>query len=140
MTSVVSLECEFEMDELKDKPVLVVGLGARAARAGLRTFARGAGGARCFAADAADTEDLRAATAGLRALGVEVELGVTNAPDQTIQAWRSSAPAVPGKRAPSSAKSCGAMSLSSENLSLAAGKSQCLNITVAGTNGKKYHR
>lgn len=119
------------MQELKDKPVLVVGLGARG-RAACELLRDG--GARVFAADAADTEDLRAETAGLRSSGVQVELGVTNSPDQPFSLAVVS-PAVPGN-APLIREIMRRNVPIIGEFELGCRQSQCLNVTVAGTNGK----
>ncbi|HEX4645385.1 MAG TPA: UDP-N-acetylmuramoyl-L-alanine--D-glutamate ligase, partial [Verrucomicrobiae bacterium] len=67
------------IDELKNKPVLVIGLGPRGCAACELLHEDGA---RVFALDAADTEDLRVEAARLRSPGIEVKLGATGAPDQ----------------------------------------------------------
>ena len=69
------------MQELANKRVLVVGLGAsgRAASELLRRR-----GAKVLAIDRADTPPLRREADALRALGVEVRLGITDAPADAL--------------------------------------------------------
>src|SRR5579859_7043220 len=119
------------MYELQNKQVLVIGLGerGRAACRMLRTS-----GANVMAVDQADTEDLRKEAGRLRPLGIEVELGVRKSPDRQFSLAVVS-PSVPEctpivqdvmqKHVPMIGE-----------FELGYQQSQCLNIAIAGTNGK----
>jgi UDP-N-acetylmuramoylalanine--D-glutamate ligase len=119
------------MEDLANKQVLVIGLGARgrAACELLRTS-----GANVMAVDEANTEDLRAEAGRLRSLGIEVELGVTAPPKRQFSLTVIS-PAVPGNTAIVREMIERKVPVIGE-FELAYQQSHCLNIAIAGTNGK----
>lgn len=119
------------IDELKNKPVLVIGLGPRG-RAACELLCEN--GTRVVALDLADTEDLRAEAARLRSLGINVELGATSPPDQPFSLAVVS-PAIAGN-SPLVREIMGRNVPIIGEFELGYRKTQCLNITVAGTNGK----
>src|SRR5258706_4222984 len=67
------------MFDLKDKQVLVIGLGASGLAACELLHRRGAS---VFGVDSANTEALRGEAGRLKPLGIEVKLGVSTAPDR----------------------------------------------------------
>ncbi len=119
------------MDSLENKQVLVIGLGGRgrAACELLRDC-----GASVLAVDQADTSDLRRVAECLRPRGVEVELGVTAAPNRQFSLAVLS-PAVPADAALVEQVRARQVPVIGE-LELGCQQSQCLGIAVAGTNGK----
>ncbi|MDB6064339.1 MAG: UDP-N-acetylmuramoylalanine--D-glutamate ligase [Pedosphaera sp.] len=119
------------MYELADKKVLVIGLGARG-RAACELL-RGSG-ANVMAIDKADNAALRAEAVKLRALGVEVELGVSNAPDRQF-ALAVVSPAV-SANAPIVQELARRQVQVIGEFELGYQQSHCLNVAVAGTNGK----
>jgi UDP-N-acetylmuramoylalanine--D-glutamate ligase len=119
------------MYDLQNKQVLVIGLGARG-RAACRLLRDH--GANVVAVDEADTEELRAEAGRLRPLGVEVELGVTHSPDRQFSLAVVS-PAVPGGTPILREMERRQVPVIGE-FELGYQQSHCLNIAVAGTNGK----
>jgi UDP-N-acetylmuramoylalanine--D-glutamate ligase len=119
------------MYDLANKQVLVVGLGARGRAACALLRARGA---HVMAVDGADTEDLRNEAVKLRPLGVEVELGVSRPPDRQFSLAVLS-PAV-SDGAPVVREIVQRHVPVIGELELGTQQSHCLNIAVAGTNGK----
>ncbi len=119
------------MYELANKQVLVVGLGARgrAACELLRTR-----GAQVMAVDGADTEALRQEAGRLRPLGIEVELGVSSPPDRQFSLAVVSPAVLDG--APMVREIIQRQVPIIGELELGSQQSHCLNIAVAGTNGK----
>lgn len=119
------------MYELANKQVLVVGLGARG-RAACELLR--ASGANVMVVDKADTEELREEAAKLRPLGIEVELGASSPPDRQFTLAVIS-PAVPGS-APMVQEIIRRQVPVIGEFELGCQQSRCLNIAVAGTNGK----
>jgi len=119
------------MQELANKRVLVVGLGAsgRAASELLRRR-----GAKVLAIDRADTPPLRREADALRALGVEVRLGTTDAPADALDLAVVS-PGVP-RRSPLVEELLRRNLPVIGELELGYQHSYCLNIGITGTNGK----
>jgi len=119
------------MQELANKRVLVVGLGAsgRAASELLRRR-----GAKVLAIDRADTPPLRREADALRALGVEVRLGITDAPADALDLAVVS-PGVP-TRSPLVEELLRRNLPFIGELELGYQHSYCLNIGITGTNGK----
>ena len=119
------------MQELANKRVLVVGLGAsgRAASELLRRR-----GAKVLAIDRADTPPLRREADALRALGVEVRLGITDAPADALDLAVVS-PGVP-TRSPLVEELLRRNLPVIGELELGYQHSYCLNIGITGTNGK----
>ena len=119
------------MYELENKQVLVIGLGARGRAAAelLRL-----NGASVMAVDEANTEDLRAEAGKLRPLGIEVELGVASPPDRQFS-FAVVSPAVAGDRRIVREVLQRQVPIIGE-FELGYQQSHCLNIAVAGTNGK----
>jgi UDP-N-acetylmuramoylalanine--D-glutamate ligase len=119
------------MSELMNKDVLVVGLGGRG-RAACELLRRS--GARVVAVDPEDTESLREEAHRLEPLGVEVQLGVSAPPKRDFNL------AVLSPTIPIDADLV--RTLAGQNvpiigeLELGYRQSRCLNIAVAGTNGK----
>jgi UDP-N-acetylmuramoylalanine--D-glutamate ligase len=116
---------------LKDKSVLVIGLGHRgqAACALLQRC-----GARATGVDSADTPELREGAEKLRELGVNVTLGATTVPAGSY-ALAVLSPAVPTNSPLLQAVRQAGWPLVSE-LELGFQQAQCLGIAVTGTNGK----
>src|ERR1041385_6077791 len=81
------------MPDLKDQPVLVIGLGGRG-RAACELLRRA--GANVVAADYADTKELRQIAGPLRATGVQVEPGAVTLPKKDF-ALAVVSPAVPAQ-------------------------------------------
>jgi len=119
------------MFDLKNKDVLVIGLGGRG-RAACELLRRH--GASVVAIDSADTEDLRAGAATLRPLGIQVSLGVT-APPQGQFSLAVLSPAVPANTELVLAIREKNIPLIGE-LELGYQQSNCLSIAIGGTNGK----
>src|SRR5712692_11065281 len=119
------------MVPLENKTVLVLGLGVSglAAIDLLRSH-----GATVLAVDSADTESLQRTAAGLRAQGVQVQLGASAAPLGKIDLGVVS-PGVPGTNpifrqlVERSVPVIGEFELGYQH-------SLCLNISITGTNGK----
>ncbi len=119
------------MVPLENKTVLVLGLGASglAAVELLRSH-----GAKVLAVDSADTEALQRTAAGLRAQGVQAQLGASVAPAGKIDLGVVS-PGVPGTNpivrqlVERSVPVIGEFELGYQH-------SLCLNISITGTNGK----
>lgn len=119
------------MSELMNKEVLVVGLSGRG-RAACELLRRS--GARVVAVDSADTESLREEANRLEPLGVEVQLGVSAPPKREFNLAVLS-PTVPTDTELVRTLAARNVPVISE-LELGYRQSRCLNITVAGTNGK----
>jgi UDP-N-acetylmuramoylalanine--D-glutamate ligase len=119
------------MQELANKRVLVVGLGAsgRAAAALLRRRE-----ARVLAVDEADTPGLQAEAEGLRSLGAEVRLGISSAPSESLDLAVLS-PGVPVGSPLVRELARRRIPMMGE-LELGFQQSFCLNIAITGTNGK----
>jgi UDP-N-acetylmuramoylalanine--D-glutamate ligase len=117
--------------DLANKRAVVLGLGpcGRAASAFLRRSA-----ARVTALDSDDTAELRAATAELRALGVEVGLGVTEIPAGEFDFGVVSPELTAHSPLLLSAANRNLHLLS--ELELGAQRAHCLTLAIAGTNGK----
>src|SRR5436190_2390331 len=120
-----------DMLDLRDKQILVVGLGGRG-QAACELLRRN--GANVVAVDAADTEELRGAAGRLRSDGVQVELGVSSAPKRDFTLAVVS-PSVPSHAPVVQTLAQRNVPVISE-LELGFQQSQCLNIAIAGTNGK----
>jgi UDP-N-acetylmuramoylalanine--D-glutamate ligase len=116
---------------MKNKDVLVIGLGVRA-RAACELLRRQ--GARVVAIDADNSELLRKRAEQLRPLGVEVELGVTEPPHRTFSLAVLSPPA-PGNQPLVQAVRRNNIPLIGE-LELGFQLANCLSIAISGTNGK----
>jgi UDP-N-acetylmuramoylalanine--D-glutamate ligase len=119
------------MNRLENKDVLVIGLGDRG-RAACELLIRR--GARVVAVDIADTPDLRKSAEKLKQRGVTVTLGVSTVPPVTFDLAVLS-PAVPRKDPLVQQVLQQQIHLISE-LELGFQQSSCLNLAVAGTNGK----
>src|ERR1051325_1311570 len=119
------------MPDLANKRVLVLGLGGRG-RAACELLRRC--GAVVTAVDSADTPALREDAEALRALGVEVALGVATPPAGDFSLAINS-PAVPLNSQLARAVVQRHLPLVSE-LELGFQQAKCLSIAIAGTNGK----
>src|SRR4051794_16309667 len=119
------------MYELDKKEILVIGLGGRG-RAACELLRRS--GANVIAVDTVDTDELRTATKNLGAMGVEVKLGVSEAPQRPFSLAVLS-PAVPVKEKLVQTIIKSDVPLIGE-LELGFQQVQCLSIAIAGTNGK----
>lgn len=119
------------MHLLKDKSVLVIGLGASGRAACRLALARGA---RVMAVDSADTAALRKETDQLTAQGVRVELGVKTPPPGHFDLAVLSPGVPPSQRLVAEIRARG-MPVISE-LELGYQHTACLNLSVTGTNGK----
>src|ERR1041385_4560174 len=119
------------MLELKDKSVLVIGLGVSGVAATRLLLARGA---HVVAVDGADSATLREQAAALRREGARVELGTNAMPRGTFELAVIS-PGVPLSN-PVVQESCKREIPFVGELEL--GYQQCLalNISITGTNGK----
>ena len=119
------------MQGLANKRVLVIGLGlsGRAASDLLRQR-----GARVLAIDSADTPQLRLETEALRTSGVDVRLGVKELPSDAADLAVVS-PGVPSRSALVQRLVQRNIPVIGE-LELGYQQSLCLNISIAGTNGK----
>jgi len=123
--------------------VLVIGLGRRG-RAACELLQRR--GAQVTAVDGANAEDLRVAADKLRPLGVEVELGATTLTDRKFHlaiagegAESGAGSAVSARPRPNAALVAQAAQRQVPiigELELGYRLSQCLNLAIAGTNGK----
>ncbi|HEX3797529.1 MAG TPA: UDP-N-acetylmuramoyl-L-alanine--D-glutamate ligase [Verrucomicrobiae bacterium] len=119
------------MHELQDKHVLVVGLGQRG-RAACGLLRKN--GAKVTAMDLADTAELRTEAGKLRQLGVEVKLGVAKMPKGEFSLAITS-PAVDG--AAPILRELGKRQVPViGEFELGYQHARCLNIAIAGTNGK----
>jgi len=119
------------MYDLKNKNVLVIGLGGRG-RAACELLHRS--GASVFGVDSADTGDLRAGVEKLRPLGIEIALGVS-APPQRQFSLAVLSPAVPTSTDLVQAVVSTKVHMIGE-LELGFQQSKCLSIAISGTNGK----
>ena len=119
------------MVSLKDKTVLVVGLGASGLAASALLFNRGA---RVLAVDGQDSAQLRHEAELLRARGAEVFLGATIIPSGNIDLAVTS-PGVPPTSPLLREVSQRGIPLIGE-MELGYQHSLCLNIAITGTNGK----
>lgn len=119
------------MQELANKQVLVIGLGV-SGRAACDLLRRR--NANVLAIDAADTPQLRREAEVLRAAGVEVRLGVREAPADGVDLAVIS-PGVPRQSPPVLPLLQRGVPLIGE-LELGYQHSLCLNISITGTNGK----
>ncbi|MFO1497425.1 MAG: UDP-N-acetylmuramoyl-L-alanine--D-glutamate ligase [Verrucomicrobiota bacterium] len=119
------------MDELREKDVLVVGLGASGQAAARLLRARGA---IVTALDEADGPALAQQSSALRSLGVEVQLGAKALPAGQFDLAVVS-PGVPASSPLVRAIRAGNIPLVGE-LELGFQQSLCLNIAITGTNGK----
>jgi UDP-N-acetylmuramoylalanine--D-glutamate ligase len=118
------------MFDLKNKNVLVIGLGGRG-RAACELLHRS--GASVFGVDSADNLDLRAGVEKLP-LGIEVALGVSTPPRRQFSLAVVS-PAVPADTELVQAVLSSRVPMIGE-LELGFQQSQCLSIGISGTNGK----
>jgi UDP-N-acetylmuramoylalanine--D-glutamate ligase len=119
------------MHELLNKQVLVIGLGGRG-RAACELLRRA--GAHVAAIDSAASDELRAGADGLRPLGVEVALGVSDLPKKEFDLVVVS-PAVPTNLRLLKAVTQRGWPMIGE-LELGFHQLKCLTIAIAGTNGK----
>jgi UDP-N-acetylmuramoylalanine--D-glutamate ligase len=119
------------MLDLANKEILVIGLGGRG-RAACELLRRR--GAQVVAVDGADTPELREGAAQLRALGVEVVLGVSEPPHRDFSLAVIS-PAVPSTTELGSWPERSRVPMIGE-LELGFQQIQCLTVAIAGTNGK----
>ena len=118
------------MFDLKNKNVLVIGLGGRG-RAACELLHRS--GASVFGVDSADNLDLRAGVEKLP-LGIEVALGVSTPPRRQFSLAVVS-PAVPADTELVQSVLSSRVPMIGE-LELGFQQSQCLSIGISGTNGK----
>src|SRR5882724_10138014 len=119
------------VQELANKRVLVIGLGA-SGRAAVELLRRR--GAKVMAIDSADTPQLRQDADGLRESGVAVRLGVREPPSDALDLVVVS-PGVPVQSALVQGLVRRKLPLIGE-LELGYQQSLCLNISITGTNGK----
>lgn len=119
------------MIELKNKTVLVVGLGVSGRAAGALLARRGV---RVTVVDGADNPALRAAAAALESLGVEVLLGCAVPPDRHFDLVVVS-PGVPGEQRLVRDLVRREVPVIGE-LELGYQQSRCLCLGITGTNGK----
>jgi UDP-N-acetylmuramoylalanine--D-glutamate ligase len=119
------------MSDWTNKQVLVLGLGGRG-RAACELLARR--GARVSALDDADTPDLRATAAALRALGVEAHLAARALPAARFD-FAVLSPAVTQQHALVRQLDARGVPVTGV-LELASQQFQCLSIAITGTNGK----
>jgi UDP-N-acetylmuramoylalanine--D-glutamate ligase len=119
------------MFELNNKEILVIGLGGRG-RAACELLRRS--GAKVVGVDCADNADLRDSAKKLRPLGIEVELGVSRAPEGNFSLAVLS-PAVPSSTQLVQSVMRNNVPMISE-LELGYQQSRCLSIAISGTNGK----
>ena len=119
------------MQELNNKRVVVIGLGA-SGRAASELLRRS--GARVLVIDGADTPLLRREAGDLSASGIEVRLGVKTAPADVLDLAVIS-PGVPTRSALVQELVQRNIPLIGE-LELGYQQSLCLNISITGTNGK----
>lgn len=119
------------MLDLKDKQILVVGLGGRG-RAACGFLRRC--GAKVTAVDREASPELREAARRLRLDGVEVQLGVSLPPERKFDLAVIS-PAIPAGSPIVRKLAHNGIPVLGE-LELAFRQSKCLNVAIAGTNGK----
>jgi UDP-N-acetylmuramoylalanine--D-glutamate ligase len=119
------------MFDLKNKQILVIGLGGRG-RAACGLLRRS--GANVVVVDSANTPELREAAGQLRSEGVQIELGVSTLPKREFN-FAVVSPAV-AARAPLFQKASELHIPVIGELELGFQQSQCLSIAIAGTNGK----
>jgi len=119
------------MLDLIDKQVLAIGLASRG-RAACELLHRQ--GARVVAVDSDDTEELRAGTARLRFLGVDVTLGAT-APPKGVFSLAVLSPEVSANTRLLKEVRRNKMPLIGE-FEFGYQQAKCLSIAIAGTNGK----
>ena len=119
------------MYDLKNKQVLVIGLGTRG-RAACELLQRS--GANVTVVDCANNEDLRDEAGKLRSLGVEVKLSATTLSDRQFNLAVAS-PAVPSN-SPLMRQAVQRNVPIIGELELGYRLSHCLNLAIAGTNGK----
>src|SRR5437867_600576 len=117
--------------ELKQKEVLVIGLGLSGVAASQLLVRKGAS---VCAVDNFDTENLRREAVQLQAIDVDVRLGVSNPPDQRFDLVVTS-PGVPWDNPILAAMVKREAPIIGE-LELAAQNARCLTIAISGTNGK----
>ena len=119
------------MLKLENKQILVIGLGGRGQAA--CEFLRRSG-AKVVGVDHADSHDLRCGADRLRPLGIEVALGVSAPPEREFSL------AILSSLLPTNTPLIDAVRRSKvpliSELELGFQQSQCLNIAIAGTNGK----
>ncbi|HVV00211.1 MAG TPA: UDP-N-acetylmuramoyl-L-alanine--D-glutamate ligase [Verrucomicrobiae bacterium] len=119
------------MIDLKDKDVLVIGLGRRG-QAACELLRRQ--GARVMAVDPANTPALQEQAAALRPMGIEVALGASDLPKKTYSLAVVTPAVLPGERL--------LRAVSERNvplvgeLELGFQHAKCLAIGITGTNGK----
>ena len=119
------------MQELANKRVLVVGLGASGLAASELLLKRQA---KVLAIDLAETAPLRRQADALRALGADVRLGIKTAPADAVDLAVIS-PGVP-TRSPLVQELAGRNIPLIGELELGYQQSLCLNLAITGTNGK----
>ncbi len=119
------------MFEVENKRVLVVGLGSRGQAACELLCHRGA---KVVGLDGADSPGLRAASAGLKAVGADVELGASTVPKGNFELAVIS-PSVRMDSAIVQSLSEGGVPFISE-LELGYQYAKCLGVAIGGTNGK----
>lgn len=119
------------MNELTNKPVLVIGLGRRGRAACGLLCGRGA---KVMGVDGADTPELRAEVSRLRRLGAEVALGVSTLPRRDFDLAVLSATVPPSAPLVQEVLR-GQIPLIGE-LELGFQQAHCLGIAITGTNGK----
>jgi len=119
------------MRELADKKILVLGLGASGRAASELLRQRGAG---VVAVDRAETPAVRQEADALRKLGVDVRLGVTQAPPEPFDLAVIS-PGVPTQSPLVQELNRRDIPVIGE-LELGYQQALCLNISITGTNGK----
>lgn len=119
------------MEEFRNKRVLVAGLGERG-RAVVRLLL--AEGAMVTVVDAADTEELREEAEKLAALGVKVHLGKSGVPPGLFEIAVISPSVSLKTELVQQIRDSGA--IITGELELGFKLSRCLNIAIAGTNGK----
>jgi UDP-N-acetylmuramoylalanine--D-glutamate ligase len=117
--------------DLANKHVLVIGLGL-SGQAACRLLRQRQ--ARVVALDAADTSALQAQAAGLRKLGIEVELGASSLPARNFEMAIVSPGVPPTSNLVQQARERNLPVIG--ELELGFRHSLCLNISVTGTNGK----
>jgi UDP-N-acetylmuramoylalanine--D-glutamate ligase len=120
-----------DVTPLESKCALVLGLG-RSGQAAADLLVRR--GARVVVVDTADTPQLQADAASLRARGVQVQLGATEAPAETFDLVVVS-PGVPANNPVFAAMTAKGVRVIGE-FELGFEHSLCLNIGITGTNGK----
>src|SRR5258707_14076669 len=119
------------MLKLENKQVLVIGLDSRG-WAACDLLCRS--GAHVTAVDSAETDELREEAGKLRAMGIQVVLGVSTMPEWDFDLAVLGSAAGQNARLAQAAANNGARLIS--ELELGFQQSKCLCIAVAGTNGK----